>query len=165
MILLQGPKGKSEPLILHGTVTTRRMFAPLDSSPLLIISFRLKSLTEIGNPPVLTFHDLYQWFPTGQVVYVDVPFNLDTKGGQARFERKVTSVVKRLVEGDLKMLVVFESFTLTTVTNCFGSFKRFLIFISTHSEPDEGWLHSEGESGGAISVKNVCISLLKVRDV
>lgn len=92
-------------------MTTRRTFSPLDSSPLFIVSFRLEALPEIGNPPIVTLHDLYQWFPEGNIEYVDIPFNLDDKGGQALFERRIERFVKKY-KSKFKQFVIFEYFTI-----------------------------------------------------
>lgn len=111
ILVLQGLKTSSTPLVLKGPMTTRRSFPPLDTSPLMIISFRLEDLPEAGNPPIASYHDMLRWFPADHIRLIDMSFNFDTKASRDRFDRKMDRFVKRF-KTDFNQFVIFEYFTI-----------------------------------------------------
>lgn len=102
-LCMQGLSTSNTPLVVKGGATQRQLLPTLDSTPLLMISFRLEGIEANGHPPIAAFHELFHWLP-GDLVMADIPFNLDADH-IGEFQDKMGELILRLETGDLQRCV------------------------------------------------------------
>ncbi|KAF6742383.1 hypothetical protein DFP72DRAFT_1179287 [Ephemerocybe angulata] len=111
----------------------------LDSSPLCIIAFRLAGSPDDGSAEHVAYHRVYPYF-RGNVALITVWFNLEDDGAQIR-----------IAVGDLID---------TLTSHDFAQFNRFVVTITTHSDPGRGDLHIIPKNQGSLTVSNLMEFLL-----
>lgn len=154
---MQGLSTSKIPLVVKGGAAQRQLLPTLDSTPLLIISFRLEGMEPNGYPPNATFHELFHWLP-GNLVMVDIPFNLDADH-IADFKDDMDKLMSRLETGDLQRCVTSISNSKCVATHLTISFQRFAVFLMSHSDPTRGDLHFMPNHEGASPAKEVNVLL------
>lgn len=88
------------------------------TTPLAIIAIHLQGMTDRGS--VIVYHHLAEWLQ-GNLVLVDLTFNFDDPNNQ--FESNLDTMLESFETGDFK------------------EWTRFLVVITTHSDPETGYLH------------------------
>ncbi|KAF6752417.1 hypothetical protein DFP72DRAFT_1070364 [Ephemerocybe angulata] len=111
----------------------------LDSSPLCIIAFRLVGSPDAGSAEYVAYQRVYPYF-RGNLALVTVWFNLEDDGAQ------INATVGDLID--------------TLNGEDFAHVSRFIITITTHSDPGRGDLHHLPEDQGSLTISNLMEFLL-----
>jgi len=106
------------------SLETRGWFSRSDSASFAIISLRLASATDKSFPPRAVAHHIQTYYDDEQsrqsFEIFDYPFAFPTSASTAEFKRTMLALSRHLKQ---------------------QHFKRILVFLSTHSDPDRGDLH------------------------
>ena len=121
----------------------RENWPRIDATPLAIISIHLQGM--VDSTSLITYHHLAPWLQ-GNLVLVDLMFNFDDP--QNDFESQLDTMLQDFEEGDYKEYV--NSYLIFLALNISIRWTRFLVVITTHSDPCTGDLHiAPGNTGSA----------------
>lgn len=67
----------------------------------MVISIRLGDMDDAGSPAIMAYHDMYSWFPRGDIQYVDMPFDLSPPQ-RALYGTAMEDLVGKLTVGEYK---------------------------------------------------------------
>ena len=104
----------------------------------------------IDSPSFITYHHLSPWLH-GNLVLVDLTFNFDDP--KNHFESKLNDMLDRFDGGDLKEYTNFNLIFLRL--KFLFRWSRFLVVITTHSDPRTGDLHIAPNNTGSVLVNEV----------
>lgn len=104
----------------------------------------------MDSASLITYHHLAPWLQ-GNLVLVDLMFNFDDP--QNAFESQLDTMLQDFEEGEYKEYVNFYFFFLAL--NISIRWTRFLVVISTHSDPRTGDLHIAPGNTGSVPVDEV----------
>jgi hypothetical protein len=132
-------------------MTSRQLWPKIITSPVAIISIHLEGMGDV--PSLLAYHHMFDWLH-GNVVHVSLDFHF-ADVPQNDFESRLNA-----------MLVAFEkkgpfeecvSITLIIMRLIFVLLRwtQFMVFITTHSDPETGYLHIMPKNGGSAPVQDV----------
>ena len=126
----------------------RENWPKIDTTPLAIISIHLEGI--VDSTSLVTYHHLAPWLQ-GNLVLVDLVFNFDDP--QNNFQSQLDSMLQEFEEGNYKEYIHFYLFFLEL--NISIRWTRFLVVISTHSDPRTGDLHIAPGNTGSVPVDEV----------
>ena len=126
----------------------RENWPKIDTTPLAIISIHLEGI--VDSTSLVTYHHLAPWLQ-GNLVLVDLVFNFDDP--QNNFQSQLDSMLQEFEEGNYKEYIHFYLFFLEL--NISIRWTRFLVVISTHSDPCTGDLHIALGNTGSVPVDEV----------
>ena len=106
----------------------------------------------VDSASLITYNHLAPWLQ-GNLVLVDLMFNFDDS--QNNFETQLDNMLQDFEEGDYKEYVNFYLFFL--VLSISITWTRFLVVISTHSDPCTGDLHIAPGNTGSVPVDEVSL--------
>ncbi|KXN81444.1 hypothetical protein AN958_04585 [Leucoagaricus sp. SymC.cos] len=113
-----------DPVMIPASASTRARFPMLTNESLCILVFRLRGFDPQICPARLVYSHIKSYFPgenTGlKLAFIEVEYNLRSSSSQTGLRKKLAKIAETLSE-----------------------YKQFIVFISTHSTPDDGCLWSE----------------------
>ncbi|KIK03069.1 hypothetical protein K443DRAFT_131586 [Laccaria amethystina LaAM-08-1] len=118
----------------------RENWPKIDTSPLAIISIHLQGMTD--SPSILTYHHLAPWLH-GNLVLIDLMFNFDDP--KNNFNSQMECMLHEFEEGQFK------------------DWSRFLVIITTHSDPDTGFLHIAPGNTGSVPANELFAFIFQER--
>jgi hypothetical protein len=106
-----------------------------------------------GQPAFMVYNFIKPYYPSGVegVVFVDLVFNIpsdDGGEGLSCYDAQVDKAIENLKGYAVTPFVFKISYVLSRYT-------RFLVFLTTHSTPDDGLLWNVPDAKGAVSVSEV----------
>ena len=102
-------------------------------------------------PSLMAYHHLHDWL-RGNIVHVDMDFNLDDVP-QNDFAYHFSNMLDRLETGDLKRYINICLIILMLIY--LFRWSQFMVFITSHSDPETGYLHLGPNNIGSVPVKEV----------
>jgi hypothetical protein len=118
--------------------TTRESFQRCVSEPLAIVSIFLQGMQDHGPSRVAYEHVLP--YLNGNACHVQLSFDFASPQGQASFLTRLNTLVDLFETGSLQRCV--DNFFRHCSSNNVLRFRRFLVFLTSHSDPDRGDLHT-----------------------
>ncbi|TFK64805.1 hypothetical protein BDN72DRAFT_861096 [Pluteus cervinus] len=113
---------KEEEIIrTHAVYNSMHLLPRCNSEPLMLLNFVVAGYDVSYPPTVLVFHQVKHYLRSN-VVMVNIPFSLLNADEEEEFAKRMADLVDKL-ENELK------------------KFRRFAVFITTHSDPERGDLH------------------------
>jgi hypothetical protein len=97
---MQGLSGSKIPLVVNALFTQREFMPLCDSSPLLILTVKLVSISVNGLPPNIIYEHLYTYLP-GDIMHVCISFDLSTPQGLKTYQARIEELVRSVEEGSL----------------------------------------------------------------
>jgi hypothetical protein len=94
----------------------------------------------IHNPSIITYHYLHFWLH-GNLVHIDFDFNFEHFNND--FQICMDKMLDRFMNGNLSddnLLIIDYTYLLL------ARWSRFMIFITTHSNPNTGYIHVAPEN-------------------
>ncbi|KAF8199436.1 hypothetical protein BJ912DRAFT_948987 [Pholiota molesta] len=128
------------PHTLLNKTSTREFWPKIITVPLAIISIRLQGIKASETPVPSLYHYLVPWMD-GNLVSFDIDFDFSKKSGCKDFEKRLGDLIRFFTEGEFR--------------DC----ARFMVFLSTHSDPTNGHLHIAPGNGAEVPVKKLLDTL------
>ncbi|KIM40990.1 hypothetical protein M413DRAFT_28089 [Hebeloma cylindrosporum] len=122
------------PYTFCAVTSSRQIWPKMIISPLVIISIHLEGMSDI--PSLLTYHHIRDWL-RGNVVHIDLDFNFDDVPHND-FETRLNN-----------MLDAFDE------TGEFWEWSQFMVIVTTHSDPTNGFLHIGPNNVGSVPVQEM----------
>jgi hypothetical protein len=135
----------------QGTATVRPSslrgnFPQVDCSPLGIINIRLKTLSPLGDPASLVHQHLQAYFPgpSERLFYSlqELDVNPDNALSIEAHQHQLDAMVNRMARYVFCHLPLLDILTRSGSAGC----QRLLVFLHTHSDPDNGDLHVQHDA-------------------
>ncbi|KAF8800814.1 hypothetical protein BYT27DRAFT_7116607, partial [Phlegmacium glaucopus] len=120
------------PFKFCSTSSTRQNWPQVLTTPLTIISIHLKGMN--NTPSVVTYYHLLPWLQ-GNLVHVNLDFSFQSSDND--FESRLNTMLDRFKFGDLK------------------EWCCFLIFITSHSHPNTGYIHMGPNNIGLVPIEEL----------
>ncbi|KJA14720.1 hypothetical protein HYPSUDRAFT_150030, partial [Hypholoma sublateritium FD-334 SS-4] len=127
---------KAYPFKLMQSIATREIYLKVLLDPLAIISINQQGMPTYGSPAPSVYHSLVPWFH-GNLALIELDFNFLNKKSVENFERRLDLVLNELLGGELVR------------------FRRFCVFVMSHSVPKNGDLHIGPQHKGAAPIKDM----------
>ncbi|KAF8800473.1 hypothetical protein BYT27DRAFT_7117398 [Phlegmacium glaucopus] len=124
------------PFKFRSTSSTRQNWPQVLATPLAIISIHLKGMND--TPSVVTYYHLLPWLQ-GNLVHVNLNFSFQSSDND--FESRLNTMLDRFEFGDLK--------------EPYDPWCRFLIFITSHSDPNTGYIHIGPNNIGSVPIEEL----------
>lgn len=124
-------------MVLQGHDSTRESFPRCVSEPLALISITLQGFADDG-PSRPTFEHLVPYL-RGNTCYVNIDFNIASGIERQSLSERLENLDALFESGELQRLVRKAYATAAGLT--LPRFRRFFVFLSTHSDPERGDLH------------------------
>jgi hypothetical protein len=134
----------------------RGRFRAISTPNLAIINIRLEGLPDGGDPAFLTSQFLRAYYPPRSptvLEYFHVRFNIDPDkaASQRSHERKMSEIKNKL-----QKYMSFTPFSFMSADACSRAhIEHVLVFVFTHSDPENGFLHCQADFKSEISVSEV----------
>ncbi|KAF9470183.1 hypothetical protein BDN70DRAFT_943007, partial [Pholiota conissans] len=122
------------PFTLLRAPSAREIFPTYSAAHLAVFCFHLTDIRSSENPAAGVFLTLIPWF-NGNIVYFDIDFDFSCY--HSNFDRRMTEVLKMFNQNPLNI------------------FKQFVVFVTTHSDPRNGYLHISTNNKGAVSAEQL----------
>jgi hypothetical protein len=106
----------------------------------------------VASSSFITYYHLVPWLH-GNLVLVDLIFNFDDL--QNDFYSNLDRMLERFEGGDLKEYVDLDP--IFSILMFSFRWSRFLVIITTHSDPETGYLHIAPNNTGSVPVNEVSI--------
>lgn len=104
----------------------------------------------VDSTSLITYHHLASWLQ-GNLVLVDLMFNFDDPNND--FESQLDTMLQNFENGLFKEYIGFN-FTYITL-NILFRWTRFLVVITSHSDPNTGDLHIAPNNTGSVPIDEV----------
>lgn len=124
-------------MVIKGESSTRENFPRCVSEPLAILSITLQGLADNG-PSRLTFEHLVPYL-CGNTCYINVDFNFGSIPEIQSFYERFETLADLFESGELQRWANNEYVIVTAKIP--PRFRRFFVFLGTHSDPLRGDLH------------------------
>ncbi|KAF9047745.1 hypothetical protein BJ165DRAFT_1527009 [Panaeolus papilionaceus] len=131
------------PLALKSAINTRESWLVCDTNPIAVINVRLTSVDPFDSPARTVYHHLATYL-YGNAAYIELNFDFETSLSLQDYHCRLERVVHMLSPG-----------------GNLSHIKRFMLFISTHSNPENGDLHCVSDNGGCTPFNESFLRLLK----
>jgi hypothetical protein len=145
----QGLSNCEQGLSFNGLASTRSSFPEMNQTPLVILSLRLKGIRFVGHPVNMVYHQIAPFYPQEGSSLFDLEFDFGDENGLKAYENNLSNILPSL-QGYVFVLPAKMPFF-----DFLHRFQRFIVFLSTHSTPDEGLLWFAGDGSGAATVEDV----------
>jgi len=103
-------------------------------------------------PSHLIYYHLHDWLQ-GNIMHISLDFNFDDVPWND-FETRFNSVLDKFEQVEFQKYVIVSFLILKLIFFLF-SWERFMVLITTHSDPTTGFLHIVPNNRGSVPVKEV----------
>jgi hypothetical protein len=146
------------PLFLRGKASSRSMLPMLHPVPLAVVSIRLEGLDHEGDPSFLVYNAIKPFYPQGTrpAVFINLVYNIpddDDGAGLGRYSLDLDEAITKLSKYAALELICFP-------IDSHFSYRRFVVFLTTHSTPNSGLLWNVPGGKGAVAVEQVSSSTM-----
>jgi len=104
----------------------------------------------VDSPSIITYHHLAPWLH-GNLVLVNMEFNFDDP--KINFESQLDDMLGRFASGEFAEYANFSP--IFSILKSLFRWNRFLVVITTHSDPRTGDLHIAPNNTGSVPVNEV----------
>jgi hypothetical protein len=145
----QGLSNSEQGLSFNGLASTRSTFPEMNQTPLVILSLRLKGIRFVGHPVNIVYHQIAPFYPQEGSSLFDLEFDFGSENGLKTYEKNLSNILPSLQR------CVFVLPAKIPFFDSLYRFQRLIVFLSTHSTPDEGLLWYAGDGSGSATVQDV----------
>jgi len=142
---------------LCGISSSRENWPKILTKPVAVISIHVEGMTDI--PGLMAYNHLYSWL-YGNVIHFDLDFYLDDVPHND-FETRLDKMLCFFESGgDFKEYIDFSLVFSNTDLLWSIRWSQFFVFITTHSDPTNGFLHIGPNNVGAVPPNEVRFSFI-----